>query len=388
MKHIPYAHQSVNEEDISAVIEVLRSDWLTQGPAIGKFESAVAGYCDAEYALATCNATSALHLACLAVGLGPGDVLWTSPNTFVASASCAIMCGASVDFVDIDPETFNISVDALEEKLEENRKSGEKLPKIVMPVHFAGLPCDMDSIKQLSDEYGFKIIEDASHAIGSEYNNHKTGSCYYSDITVFSFHPAKIITTGEGGMALTNNRNFHDRMLLLRTHGITRNENEMTGTSHGPWYYEQLALGYNYRLSDIHAVLGTSQMNRIDDYIVQRRNVVNTYNAGLIDLPIKLPSQYENAESSHHLYVVRLKTGVADISRMEFITRLHNNGIMVNVHYIPVYKQPIYRQLGFPDDYCPTAEDYYQEAVSLPIFPDLSREMQDYVIDSIKKVLI
>lgn len=383
---IPYGHQDISDEDIRAVVEVLRSDWLTQGPAVERFEQAVAEYCGAPHALAMCNATAALHLACRALGLGPGDLLWTSPNTFVASANCGRFCGADVDFVDIDPRTYNMSVEELERKLLAAERQG-RLPKVVIPVHFAGEPCDMQSIHTLAKRYGFYVIEDASHAVGARYRETTVGSCTYSDITVFSFHPVKIITTGEGGMALTRNRELHEKMLMLRSHGITRDPGKMTGVSSGAWYYEQLDLGYNYRMTDIQAALGASQMRRLDAFIERRHELACAYDAGLADLPLTLPSRADHNRSALHLYVIRLRAE-AGKSRDTVFDALRAAGVGVNVHYIPVHLQPYYRALGFKDGDFPETERYYKGSISLPLFYRLSDDAQRRVIGAVGSALV
>lgn len=379
---IPYGRQDISEEDIDAVVDVLRSDWLTQGPAVPSFEQVVANYCNANHAVAVNSATSALHLACLALDLGPGDWLWTSPNTFVASANCALYCGAKVDFVDIDPRTYNMSVDALADKLRRAETSG-KLPKVVVPVHFAGQPCDMAAIHALAKRYGFKIIEDASHAIGGKYKAGFIGNGRFSDITVFSFHPVKIITTAEGGMALTNDAELANKMTLMRSHSITRDATHMTHAPDGPWYYQQIGLGYNYRMTELQAALGTSQMSRLDEFVARRHALAARYDAALADFPLITPWQHPDAHSAYHLYVMRCNATV----RRSVFAQLRENGIGVNVHYIPVHTQPYYEQLGFlPGDF-PLAEEYYAEAISLPLFPTLNEADQDAVIVALRDAL-
>ena len=382
---IPYGRQDINQQDIEEVITVLRSDWLTQGPKVPEFERAVATYCGAKHAVAVNSATSALHIACLALGLGEGDYLWTSPNTFVASANCALYCGASVDFVDIDPRTYNMSVTVLEEKLLFAEKQG-KLPKIVVPVHFAGQSCEMVAIKSLAKKYGFFLLEDASHAIGGKYRDEPIGTCRYSDITVFSFHPVKIITTGEGGMALTNNSELAERMARLRTHGITRDTALMTEEPHGPWYYQQIELGFNYRMTDIQAALGGSQLQRLDDFILRRHEIAERYNTAFECVPLTCPWQHDDCFSAYHLYVVRLQNQ-HNMSSSEVFEQLRTNGIGVNIHYIPVHTQPFYKKLGFTGGDFPEAESYYQEAVTLPIFPILTEAMQLDVIQKLKRIV-
>lgn len=382
---IPYGRQNITAADLSAVDEVLQSDWLTQGPAVERFEKTVADYCGSKYAVAVCNATAALHLACRALSLGPGDWLWTSPNTFVASANCALYCGAKVDFVDIDPRTYNMSVERLAEKLERAKQNGV-LPKVVVPVDFSGQSCDMRRIKQLSEEYGFRIIEDASHAVGAEYCAGKVGGGQYADITIFSFHPVKIITTGEGGMALTNDPEIWRSISLLRSHGITRDPALMEWASEGPWYYQQVDLGLNYRLTDIQAALGASQMVRLDGFVTKRRYLAQRYDEMLAELPVITPYQASDGRSAWHLYVVKLMPGKTQPRRKVF-EFLRAAGILVNVHYIPVHLQPYYRRFGFrPGDF-PATEAYYEGALSLPLFYDLSEEAQDYVVDRLRSAL-
>ena len=366
---IPYGRQSISPADIQAVIDVLNSDWLTQGPTVKLFEQTVAGYCGAAHAVAVNSATSALHIACLAAGLGPGEILWTSPNTFVASANCGLYCGAGVDFVDIDPRTYNMSVERLEEKLEQAKRDG-KLPKVVIPVHFAGQPCDMEAISRLAERYGFTVIEDASHAIGGRYQDEPVGNCRHSAMTVFSFHPVKIVTTGEGGMVLTNSLELHEQLVRLRSHGITRDPALMTGEPHGPWYYEQIELGFNYRMTDIQAALGMSQMTRLDEFVERRDQLAKRYDAALIDLPLTCPWQHPDTYSAFHLYVIRLDLGRIGKSHREVFEGLRSQGILVNLHYIPVHIQPYYRALGFTGGDFPEAERYYREAITLPLYAD------------------
>lgn len=376
---IPYGRQDISEADIQAVAAVLRSDFLTQGPVVPAFEKAVADYCGARHAIAVNSATSALHIACLALGVGPGDYVWTSPITFVASANCARYCGAEVDFVDIDPRTYNMSVARLEEKLVQAAEVG-KLPKVVIPVHLCGQPCEMEAIHALSLKYGFRIIEDASHAIGGRYKGKAIGNSRYSDITVFSFHPVKIITTGEGGMALTNDPELHNHMARLRSHGVTRDPAEMTQAPDGPWYYQQIELGFNYRMTDIQAALGLSQMQRLDDFVATRHELAKNYNELFKKCPVSIPWQHGDSYSGLHLYVVRLKLEEIKASHREVFERLRVAGIGVNLHYIPVYRQPYYARLGFnPGDF-PEAERYYAEAISLPMYPALTKEQQAEVV--------
>jgi len=382
---IPYGRQDISGEDIAAVVAVLQSNWLTQGPAVPRFEAAVAQRCGAEHGVAVNSATSALHLACLALGLGPGDRLWTTSNTFVASANCARYCGAAVDFVDIDPHTLNLSPSALADKLEQAEKAGT-LPKVVVPVHFAGQSCDMAAIGALADRYGFRIIEDASHAIGGRYQGQPIGNGRYADITVFSFHPVKIITTGEGGMALTNDASLAERMTRLRSHGITRDA--ATQAAVGPWYYEQVELGFNYRLTDLQAALGLSQLARLDTYVAARRRLADRYDALLADLPLTTPWRDPASASAWHLYVVQLNdAALARPGRRAVFEHLRAAGIGVNVHYIPVHLQPDYRRLGFAPGDCPVAEDYYARAITLPLYPTLSDAEQDQVVAALCEAL-
>jgi UDP-4-amino-4,6-dideoxy-N-acetyl-beta-L-altrosamine transaminase len=376
---IPYGRQDIIQADIDAVIEVLRSDFLTQGPMGPRFELAVAEYCGVRRAVAVNSATSALHLACLSLGVGAGDIVWTSPITFVASANCALYCGADVDFVDIDSNTYNMSVQRLSEKLQRAAEIG-KLPKVVIPVHLCGQPCEMEGIHTLSKQYGFFIIEDASHAIGGRYKDEPIGSCRYSDITVFSFHPVKIITTGEGGMAVTNNQELANKMVRLRSHGITRDPAEMTNVPDGPWYYQQLELGFNYRLTEIQAALGISQITRLDQIVTKRHILAARYNKLLKDYPVITPWQHPDSYSGLHLYVIRLDTKVMKVTHREIFERLRVAGIGANVHYIPVYRHPYYERRGFAVSDFPEAERYYTEAVSLPMYPALTEEQQIEVI--------
>ena len=383
MNYVPYGRQHITEDDVAAVAAVLKSDWLTQGPAVPRFEKAVAEYCGARHAVAANSATSALHVACLALDLGPGDWLWTTPITFVASANCARYCGASVDFVDIDPDTCNMSVAALESKLVAAR-ARNALPKVVVPVHLRGQSCDMAQIETLSREFGFSIIEDASHAIGGSYGGIPVGSCRHSHITILSFHPVKIITTAEGGMALTNDAELARRMEVFRSHGITRDAAHMERPNEGPWYYEQVELGFNYRMTDLQAALGTSQLGRLDEYVARRHEIAARYNALLSDLPVKIPGNLPAARSALHLYVVRL----APVhSRRAVFDSMRAQGIGVNVHYIPVHLQPYYRRLGFTEGQFPEAERYYASALTLPLFPQLDDKTQDRVVDSLRTAL-
>lgn len=372
---IPYGHQSVSEGDIAAVTEVLRGDWLTQGPAIERFEEAVAEYCGARFAVAVCNGTAALHAAAHAAGLGPGKRLWTSPITFVASANCARYVGADVDFVDIESGTLNMDPKALADKLERAEREGG-LPDVVVPVHMCGASCDMASIRRLADHYGFSVIEDASHALGGRYLDARVGSCAYSEMSTFSLHPVKIITTGEGGLVLTDSEEVHERLTLFRNHGITRDPGRMTGECQGAWYYEQLELGYNYRMTDMQAALGASQLVRADAFVSRRNEIARRYVEAFASLPLVSQTVPEGVASAYHLYVVR----VGARRRASVFAALREAGIGVNVHYIPVHLQPYYRRLGFgPGDF-PEAERYYSEAISLPIYPGLSDEEQEHVI--------
>ena len=381
---IPYGRQNINEEDISSVIEVLKSDFLTQGPQVPIFEEKVSSYVGVQYATAVNSATSALHIACLSMDLGPEDIVWTSPNSFVASANCALYCGASVDFVDIDSETYNMCPLLLEEKLLDAEKKNA-LPKIVIPVHLSGQSCDMQKIKSLSKRFGFKIIEDASHAIGGKYKDKPVGSCDYSDITVFSFHPVKIITTCEGGMAVTNNPELDKKMKLYRTHGITRDSQEMS-INPGPWYYEQKLLGFNYRMTDIHAALGTSQIKRLDSFILKRHDLAKKYNESFDGLPIKIPKQINDSFSSYHLYIIRIDMSKLNVSYSDIFNALRTNGVGVNLHYLPIHTHPFFQDLGFKEGDFPESEKFSREAISIPMFPDLTDGMQSEVILKIKEI--
>jgi UDP-4-amino-4,6-dideoxy-N-acetyl-beta-L-altrosamine transaminase len=380
---IPYGRQSIEQADIDAVVSVLQSDFLTQGPKVPLFEKNVSNYCYAKYAVALNSATSALHVACLALGLKNGDSLWTSPNTFVASANCGVYCGAKVDFVDIDPNTFNMCVNELEKKLE-IAKQRDNLPKIVIPVHFAGQSCDMKRIHELSVEYGFKVIEDASHAIGAKYLGKPVGSCHYSDISIFSFHPVKIITTAEGGVALTNNRDLEEKMKLYRSHGVTRDSQYMTKPSEGSWYYQQIDLGFNYRMTELQAALGISQMERLDEFVETRHELQKRYDMLLAGLPLTCPYQSEDSYSALHLYPIQLELRKINKKRSLIFERLRAGGIGVNIHYIPVHMQPYYQQMGFKKGDFVNAEAYYEKAVSLPLFAGMTFEQQDQVVHELK----
>ena len=378
---IPYGRQSVDEADIEAVVAVLRSDWLTQGPAIERFEAAMAARCATDHGVMVCNATAALHIACLAAGLGSGDWLWTTPNTFLASANCGLYCGAQVDFVDIDPLTWNLSASALALKLERAEREG-RLPKVVVAVAFAGQSCDMAAIAGLARRYGFTLIEDASHAVGASYQGQPVGSGEYADMTVFSFHPVKIITTAEGGIVMTRHGHLAERLRRLRCHGMTRDPAMMTEPAHGPWYYQQIELGFNYRATDIQAALGVSQLARLDGFLARRRALAAGYDVALAGLGLGLPSLQEGADSAWHLYVVRVPE-----RRGEVFTALRAAGIGVNVHYIPVHLQPFYRTLGFgPGDF-PEAEAYYSESLSLPLYPGLTAAEQQYITQTLARAL-
>jgi UDP-4-amino-4,6-dideoxy-N-acetyl-beta-L-altrosamine transaminase len=387
MNAIPYGHQDINQADIDAVVAVLRSDILTQGPAVPAFEKAVADYCGAQNAVAVNSSTSALHIACLALGVGKGDSVWTAPITFVASANCALYCGATVDFVDIDPRTYNLSVERLAEKLALAKKAG-KLPKVVIPVHLCGQPCDMAGIHALSQQYGFKIIEDASHAIGGKYKDEPIGNGRYSDITVFSFHPVKIITTGEGGMAVTNDANLAKHLRLLRSHGITSTAADMQPRpAQEIWNYQQIDLGFNYRMTDIQAALGLSQMQRLDEFVTQRHAVAKRYDHLLSVLPVLIPWQHAESYSGCHLYVIRLKLDEINKTQRKVYAALRAAEILVNLHYIPVYRQPYYEQMGFSVGYCPQAEQYYSEAISIPLYPGLTAAQQDRVVAVMREAI-
>jgi UDP-4-amino-4,6-dideoxy-N-acetyl-beta-L-altrosamine transaminase len=383
---IPYGRQDITQADIDAVVGVLKSDFLTQGPVVPRFESAIAEYCGAKYGVAVNSATSALHLACLALELGVGDWLWTSPITFVASANCGLYCGAQIDFVDIDPRTYNLCPKALERKLEVAKVNGN-LPKIVVPVHLCGQPCDMVAIHKLSQRFGFRVIEDASHAIGGKYLGEPIGNCRYSDVTVFSFHPVKIITTAEGGLAVTNRPEIAAKMDLLRSHGITRDQSLMTRQADGPWYYEQVDLGSNYRMTELQAALGLSQFDRLDSYVAKRHRLARRYSELLADLPVRIPWQHPDGYSGLHLYVVRLDLGSLSTTRREVFEALREHGVGVNVHYIPVHTQPYYQRMGFKLGDFREAEAYYREAISLPMFPTLTTEQQKTVVDCLKNVI-
>jgi len=384
---IPYGRQEISEEDVIAVVETLRSDFLTQGPKIPLFEEVVADYCGSKYGVAVNSATSALHIACLALELGEGDWLWTSPNSFVASANCGLYCGAKVDFVDIDPQTYNLCAKELEKKLVIAKKEN-KLPKIIVTVHFAGQSCDLEKIYNLSKEYDFFIIEDASHCIGGKYQDKSIGGCQYSDITVFSFHPVKIITTAEGGLATTNSKKLADKMSLYRSHGVTRDQSLMTKKSDGPWHYQQINLGLNYRMTELQAALGISQMKKIDEFVTKRHILKERYDVLLADLPVIKPYQAEDCYSALHLYPIQIDLDKESKSRRQIYNELRENGIGVNVHYIPIHTQPYYQKLDFKEGDYPNSEYYYSRALSIPLFHSMNLNQQDEVCDALKKVLL
>ncbi|MHB8140471.1 MAG: UDP-4-amino-4,6-dideoxy-N-acetyl-beta-L-altrosamine transaminase [Vulcanimicrobiaceae bacterium] len=382
---IPYARQSIDDADLAAVADVLRSEYLTQGPTVPQFERAVAERCGARFAIAACNATAALHLACRALGVGPGDRVWTSPNSFVASANCARYCAAEVDFVDVDARTYALSVEALRAKLERAERAGE-LPKVVIAVDFAGQPCDAAGISALRDRYGFRIIEDAAHAIGALYRGEPVGNGRYADVTVFSFHPVKIITTAEGGMALSNDAALAERMALLRSHGVTRDAARMETRPHDPWEYEQVELGFNYRMTEVEAALGLAQLARIETFLERRRALAARYDRELAGMPLVLPYQLPDARSAYHLYPVRVGPG-ARVDRRGLYDALRERGIAANVHYIPIHTQPYYRALGFAPGMFPVAEAYYREALSLPLYYGLTDEQQSEVVAAVAGAL-
>ena len=385
---IPYGRQDIQDSDVDAVLSVLQSDFLTQGPAVPRFEQAVSKHCGARHAVAVNSATSALHIALMALDVTAGDVVWTSPNTFVASSNAALYCGGSVDFVDIDPVTYNMSVSALSEKLAYAEKLG-RLPKVVIPVHLTGQPCDMAQIHDLAQQYGFKVVEDASHAIGGQYQNQPIGNCAYSDVTVFSFHPVKIVTTAEGGMAMTNDDTLAEKMALYRSHGITRDPALMTHASDGPWSYQQITLGYNYRMTDMQAALGVSQIQRLNHYIARRHDIATRYNQELSELPLTLPMQATYGHSAYHLYVIRLDLdAIAPLTHAEVFQSLRDQEILVNLHYIPVHTQPYYQAMGFRWGDFPQAEAYYKNAISIPMYPTMTDDAQTHVIQALHKILL
>lgn len=383
---IPYGRQDITQQDIDAVVAVLQSDFLTQGPCVPAFEAAVARHVGAAHAVAVNSATSALHIACLALGLGPGDWLWTTPITFVASANCGLYCGARVDFVDIDPRTYNLCPLALERKLIAAQAAG-RLPKVLVAVHLCGQPCDMAAIHALGQRFGFRIIEDASHAIGGKYQGEFIGNGRYSDITVFSFHPVKIVTTAEGGMAVTNDPQLAEKMALLRSHGITRDPGQMTHPADGPWYYQQIDLGFNYRMTELQAALGVSQMERLDQYVARRHQLAARYDSLLAALPVTRPWQHPDSYSGLHLYVIRLQLEQIGKTHLQVFESLRQQGIGVNLHYIPVHLQPYYQAMGFKAGDYPEAERYYAEAISLPMFQTMSLAQQDAVSVALSNAL-
>lgn len=379
---IPYGKQNISDDDIQAVIAVLKSDFVTQGPILPQFERAIAEYVGAAHCVAVNSATSALHIALLSLDVGAGDLVWTSPITFVASSNAALYCGADVDFVDINPNTFNMDMDALADKLKQAESNG-RLPKVIVPVHLTGRSADMKSLDALRKIYGFKVVEDASHAIGADYLDHKVGSCYFSDLCVFSFHPVKIITTGEGGAVTTNDRTLSRKLAALRSHGITRDSDEMERND-GPWYYEQRSLGFNYRMTEIQAALGLSQMNRLTNFVIRRRELAKRYSQLLADSDFELPlPDTDQIGSSWHLYVIRLPQGSSTLARRHLFEKLRSDGIGVNVHYIPVTRQPYYRELGFDPAKFPLAESYYKRAISIPLYYDMTDSQQDTVVKSL-----
>lgn len=379
---VPYSRQSIVDDDIEAVVSVLRSDFLTQGPAVPAFERTFADLHQAKHAIAVCNATAALHIACLALEVGPGDLVWTVPNSFVASANCARYCGAAIDFVDIDPESRNISVAALEAKL----ASASQLPKVVIPVDFAGLPCGLKEIKGLASRYGFKVIEDASHAVGARYQGVPVGS-QYADISVFSFHPVKIITTGEGGICTTQDDALAEKLRLLRSHGVTREPALMESPSPGGWYYEQVCLGFNYRMTDLQAALGSSQLSRLADLHTARCALASRYDSLLSGLPVKIPHAPSDRVSAHHLYVIEIDSAQSAMKRNPLFEAMRNEGIGVNVHYIPIHLQPDYRRLGFAPGDFPASETYFENAITLPLYPEMTNAQQDRVVETLGRML-
>ncbi len=383
---IPYGRQDISDADVAAVAAVLKSDYLTQGPVVAAFEKAVAEYCGLAHAVAMNSATSALHIACMALGVGPGDLVWTTPNTFVASANCAVYCGADVDFVDMDSLTLNISIPKLSDKLAAAKSKG-RLPKVVVPVDFAGEPVDMKAVAALAKTYGFRILEDASHGIGGRYDGKPIGASIYSDITIFSLHPVKIITSGEGGIALTNDPHLGMELARLRSHGITRIEHELVNPSDGPWYYEMLELGFNYRMTDIHAALGLSQFGRLDSFVKRRHELAERYDVLLKDLPLILPHRAKSELSAFHLYVIQIDETRSKAKRLDVFVKLRAADINVNVHYIPVHLQPYYRERGFKRGDFPASEAYYDRAISIPLYTSLTEQQQDFVVATLKQAL-
>jgi UDP-4-amino-4,6-dideoxy-N-acetyl-beta-L-altrosamine transaminase len=385
---IPYGKQEINQQDIDSVVDVLNSDFLTQGPQVPNFESAIKKAVNAHFALAVNSATSALHIACLALGVGKGDQVWTTPITFVASANCALYCGADVDFVDIDKQTYNLSADKLSQKLAHAKQNNLPLPKVVIPVHFSGQPCEMEKIHALSQIYGFAIIEDASHAIGGRYKQRTIGNCEFSDITIFSFHPVKIVTTAEGGVATTNSAELAQKMDLLRSHGVTRDDALMSETTHGGWYYQQVELGFNYRMTEMQAALGVSQMTRLEQFVAKRNELAVRYDELLKGLPVVTPFQIEDSYSGRHLYVIKLELDKVTITHKQFFEQLRASGIGVNLHYIPVHTQPYYQKLGFKVGQFKEAESYYKQAISIPLFHAMTYEQQQEVVKVLTNILV
>ena len=377
---IPYGRQEISQADIDAVVDVLQSDFLTQGPRVPEFEQALCAATGAAHCVVSNSATSSLHLACRALGVGPGDTVWTSDVTFVASANCALYCGAEVDFVDIDPRTYNMSPAALEQKLRDARDNGRPLPKVVIPVHLCGQSCEMEAIHTLSKEYGFAIIEDAAHAIGARYRDEPVGNCRYSDIAVFSFHPVKIVTTGEGGAVTTNNADLARRMQLLNSHGTTRDSNEMTHESDGPWYYQQIDLGYNYRMTEMQAALGLSQLTRLSNWVAERNRLAKRYDRLLSDLPVQTPWQHPDCYSARHLYVIRTPEEIGSEGHRRVFEALRAGGIGVNLHYIPLHTQPYYADTKGIHGSWPEADSHYRKAISLPLFHHMTEQQQDEVL--------
>ena len=383
---IPYGHQSLSETDYESVLDVLKSDFLTQGDTVPKFEASIAEYVSSKYGVATNSGTTALHIACKALGLEENDWLWTSPNSFVASSNAALYCGAKIDFIDIDSNTYNLDINVLKTKLEE-AETKNQLPKIIMPVHFAGQSCEMKQIKDLSEKYGFYIIEDAAHALGGQYLGKNIGDCSYSDVCVFSFHPVKSITTAEGGMAVTNNQELFESMQSLRTHGMKRRNLSKNNDLHGPWISEMTQLGFNYRMNDIQAALGISQLNRLDQFISKRNEIANYYTSELSHLPLSIQEIQRDCYSAFHLYVVRLQLEKTNKTRDQFMEKLLDFGIGASIHYQPIHLHPFYEQMGFKKGDFPMAEEYYKRAISIPMFPDLKKSELKYIVECISEAL-